>query len=132
MLILAAAEDECILIGDSIEIKVVGFGHCPKGKTARLGITAPREIPGPLPCKLLIQEKQVSFRRKDYAVDNVNDTVRSFNVSNDDLHSLVQEDLAIFYADGHIFAQNCLGASQLDHIGSHDFARYDMVEQDVG
>jgi carbon storage regulator CsrA len=45
MLILSAAEGERILIGDSIEIKVVGFGHCPKGKTARLGITAPREIP---------------------------------------------------------------------------------------
>ena len=45
MLILSAAEGEQIMIGNEIVIKVVGFGHCPKGKTARLGITAPREIP---------------------------------------------------------------------------------------
>lgn len=45
MLILAVAEGERIMIGDEIVVQVVGFGHCPKGKTARLGITAPREIP---------------------------------------------------------------------------------------
>ena len=45
MLILAVADGERIMIGDSIVVQLVGFGHCPKGQTARLGITAPREIP---------------------------------------------------------------------------------------
>ena len=45
MLILAVAEGERVLVGNDIEIKVVGFGHSAAGKTARLGITAPREIP---------------------------------------------------------------------------------------
>jgi carbon storage regulator CsrA len=44
MLILAVAEGEQIMIGDEIVIKLVGFGRCPQGRTARLGITAPREI----------------------------------------------------------------------------------------
>ena len=36
---------EQILIGDDIVIKLVGFGRCPRGQTARLGITAPLEVP---------------------------------------------------------------------------------------
>ena len=44
MLILAVAEGERVLIGDEIVVEVVGFGRCPKGKTARLGITAPRDV----------------------------------------------------------------------------------------
>jgi len=62
----------------------------------------------------------------------VNDTIRGFNVSDDNMHSIVQEDLAIFHGDGHIFAQYGFGAGQLDHIGSHDLAGGNMVEQDIG
>jgi carbon storage regulator CsrA len=61
MLILAAAENERIMIGNEIVIQVVGFGHCPQGRTARLGITAPREIE--VDREVVRQQKELEGRR---------------------------------------------------------------------
>ena len=59
-------------------------------------------------------------------------TVGGFDIGDDDLHGVVQEDLAILDRDGDILAKNCRGAGEGDHIRSHDLARDHMVEQDVG
>ena len=41
MLVLSRKLEECIMIGDKIEIKVISV----QGETVKLGITAPRTIP---------------------------------------------------------------------------------------
>lgn len=44
MLVLSRFYDESIMIGDSIEIKVVGIRRGERGDRVRLGITAPRGV----------------------------------------------------------------------------------------
>ncbi len=41
MLVLSRARDESIMIGDDVEITIIGV----RGNKVRLGITAPRSIP---------------------------------------------------------------------------------------
>ena len=41
MLVLSRRKDESIIVGDNIEVKIIGV----RGKKVRLGITAPRTIP---------------------------------------------------------------------------------------
>ena len=41
MLVLSRRNDESIMIGDEVEIKIVNIS----GKKVRLGITAPRDVP---------------------------------------------------------------------------------------
>ena len=72
------------------------------------------------------------LRREKNRVNYMDHTVRGFDVSDDDLHGVVQEDLAILDCDGDILAKNCRGAGEGDHVRSHDLARDHMVEQDVG
>lgn len=72
------------------------------------------------------------LRREKNRVNYMDHTVRGFNVRDDDLHGVVQEDLAILDGDGNILAENCRGAGEGDHIRSHDLARDHMIEQDVG
>src|SRR5215207_11353712 len=69
--------------------------------------------------------------REKNRVDHVDNTVGSFNVRNDDFHSIVQEDLAVFHSDGHILTRDGGSAGEVDHVRSHYLARDNMIEQDV-
>ena len=74
-------------------------------------------------------------RRKEDRVDHMDDTIRGFDVGDDDLDGLVQVNAAHIYFDGDLLASQG-GISHLsiqaNHIRGHDFAGDDMVEQDVG
>ena len=72
------------------------------------------------------------MRREKNRVNYVDDTIGGFDVSNDDLHGVVQENLAILDSDGDILAKYSGGAGKNDYIRGHDLARNDMIEQDVG
>jgi hypothetical protein len=50
--------------------------------------------------------------RQENDVNDVDDTIRCFNVSDDYLHGVVQEDLAIFDGDGDICAKHGGGSGQ--------------------
>jgi hypothetical protein len=50
----------------------------------------------------------------------------------DDDFSIIDEDLAVFNADGDLFAQKGLSFFQQDHIFSQHTAFHNMVEQDIG
>ena len=62
------------------------------------------------------------LRREENRVNYMDHAVRGFDVSDDDLHGVVQEDLAILDGDGDILAKHGGGAGQGDHIRSHDLA----------
>ena len=65
----------------------------------------------------------------------MDDTIGSFNVSDDDVDAVIQDDLVAIDLDrdGLTFQCGPSGLSvQANHVGSHDLARHYVVEQDVG
>ena len=62
----------------------------------------------------------------------MDDTIGGFDVSNDDLHGVVQEHIAILDSDGDILAKYSGRAGKSNYIRSHDLARNDMIKKYVG
>jgi len=61
--------------------------------------------------------------REKNRVNDMDHAVGCFDIGDDDLHGVVQEDLSILDRDGDILAKNCRGAGQGDYVGSHDLVR---------
>ena len=66
-------------------------------------------------------EKKLLGREKN-RVNYMDDTVRGFDVRDDNLHGVVQEDLAILDGDCDILTKNGWGFGKFDHISSHNLA----------
>src|SRR5512134_564169 len=59
-------------------------------------------------------------------------TVGCFDIGNDHLDVIVQQDLAVLYPDVDVLAQGSRGFGQSGHIGGQDFAGDNVIGQDVG
>ena len=62
------------------------------------------------------------LRREENRVNYMDYTVGCFDVSNDDLYGVVQEDLAILDCDCDILTKNGWGFGEFDYISSHNLA----------